>query len=470
MNFQIIKKYITLIIVFFAWTHIASASFEITEIMYDLDGTDTNREWVEVKNTGTDAADLSKWFLFTDNIKHALAPQGESQVPAGGYAVIAQNAPKFKTDWPNFTGLLFDSSWTGFSNDGETLALKDPDQNLVSQITFTSSMGGAGDGNSLQNINGSWIVATPTPGAENQANSGGGGSGSGGTNGGGSTTSTTANTVTTVTKKKEIEVPKIITNIIVNPTVFAGIPFTVDGTTLGYSKETLKFGKFIWNFGDGVVKEENEQTPFQYEYQYPGEYVINLSYYVVYTGKTPDATDRLTIHVIPSQVSISSIGKEGDLFVELENKSSTEVDLSGWALKGSYYTFYIPQGTIILPHQKLKFSQKATNFSSTDVSTVYLQNPIGEISGTSKSRNYSSSSSSSKLSSESSPSTVINLNDLGASSANASSINVSNSTFAWIGLVGVIAVGIVTVILMRRRNYSDSLEKDIRAEDMTIIE
>ncbi len=151
----------------FSVFNLAQANFEITEIMYDLDGTDSNREWIEVKNIGDKTEDLSKWYLFSDNTKHALIPQTESYVESGSYAVIVQNVPQFKNDWPNYRGLIFDSSWTGFKNSGEAISLRDSDLNIVSPVNFSSAQGGGGDGYSLQKINGDWVGSKPTPGKEN---------------------------------------------------------------------------------------------------------------------------------------------------------------------------------------------------------------------------------------------------------------------------------------------------------------
>ncbi len=147
-----------------------SANFEITEIMYDLDGTDTNREWLEVKNTGELPVDLSEWYLFSDNTKHSLVPETVSLISSNGYAIITQNVSQFRSDWPNYSGLIFDSSWTGFKNSGESISLKDPDLNIVSPINFSSNQGGAGNGESLQKINGNWAGSLPTPGIENKLN------------------------------------------------------------------------------------------------------------------------------------------------------------------------------------------------------------------------------------------------------------------------------------------------------------
>ncbi len=157
-----------LVILFLVLFKSVFAGFEISEIMYNPSGADTGHEWVEIENTGTTTDDLSKWYLFSDNTKHSIIAQTTALVPAGGYAVVAQDPTKFKIDWPSYTGLLFDSSWTGFNNKGETIALKDPKLVLTSQVTFSESQGGVGNGDSLQNINGAWVGSTPTPGAENK--------------------------------------------------------------------------------------------------------------------------------------------------------------------------------------------------------------------------------------------------------------------------------------------------------------
>jgi hypothetical protein len=163
-------RYIIVVIALFTSLHAARASFEITEIMYDTPGSDANREWIEVQNTGQAADDLSKWYVASDNAKHAIIPQGPASVPAGSYAVIVQNPLKFKADWPNYSGLLFDSSWSGFNNTSESISLKDPALTFISPVTFASREGAGGDGNSLQKIGGLWKASTPTPGEENKFN------------------------------------------------------------------------------------------------------------------------------------------------------------------------------------------------------------------------------------------------------------------------------------------------------------
>jgi hypothetical protein len=168
MNLKIIKRFIFFVVIFFASVNFAFADFEITEIMYDQEGTDTNREWVEVKNSGSSTQDLSKWFIFTDNVKHKLVPQNESIIPPGGYAVIVQNVSQFALDYPNFQGLLFDSSWTGLNNTGETISLKDSTLNIISSVTYSGIQGGNGNGHSLSLINGVWQNGIPTPGKDNQ--------------------------------------------------------------------------------------------------------------------------------------------------------------------------------------------------------------------------------------------------------------------------------------------------------------
>ena len=166
------KKIILVLLLFFLFSArgFAFADLLINEIMYNPKGNDSGREWVEIYNTDPAVSvDLSKWYFFTDNTKHSLNPQSSPAIPALGYAIIVQDPVKFKGDWPNFPGLIFDSSWSDLNNTaGETIALKDPGFNLISTTTYHPFTSGKDDTNSLQLINNSWVGAAPTPGGLNQ--------------------------------------------------------------------------------------------------------------------------------------------------------------------------------------------------------------------------------------------------------------------------------------------------------------
>jgi len=165
------KKIVFIIIgiIFFSLAHRAGASLIINEIMYDLKtGSDDGREWVEIYNNTDTEIDFTNFRFFEADTNHKLKLiQGNGKIGAGEYAVIVSNEIKFKNDWPSFAGTIFDSTFS-LNNSGEILALKDNALNIVNQYSYTSALGGAGDGNSLQLINGLWRTAPPSPGAENK--------------------------------------------------------------------------------------------------------------------------------------------------------------------------------------------------------------------------------------------------------------------------------------------------------------
>ena len=39
----------------------ATAEIVISEVMYDVAGSDSKAEWIEIQNTGSTAIDISKW-------------------------------------------------------------------------------------------------------------------------------------------------------------------------------------------------------------------------------------------------------------------------------------------------------------------------------------------------------------------------------------------------------------------------
>ncbi|MEI8174671.1 MAG: lamin tail domain-containing protein [bacterium] len=357
---------------FFSLGHLAFASFSINEVMYNLnDGSDAGREWIEIYNNSGTAIDLSTFKFFEKNTNHGLTiVQGDKNISAHGYAVIVSDYAKFKIDWPNFSGSVFDSTFS-LGNDGESLAIKDESLNVVDEFTYNSGMGAMGDGNSLQKISGSWIGATPTPGKINESVS--------------ATTSllngeiSSTQSVVSEVKTKVIEEPKIKTSITVKGVALAGIPIEFQSNALGYSGEKLFYGKYFWNFGDGDSKEikanDASMYKFTHTYFYPGEYVVSLEYYLNYYGNTPDAFNKITIKVVKADVVISRVGDEQDFFVELSNNTEYDTDISNWKLSSNGKSFSIPRNTTIRSGKKMIISSKITNFSINDKNNLKLLDP-----------------------------------------------------------------------------------------------
>ncbi|MDP3975265.1 MAG: lamin tail domain-containing protein [Candidatus Jorgensenbacteria bacterium] len=143
-------------------------NFIITEIFYNVSGADPGKEWVEIKNSGTSAANPEDVRFLEGGTNHRLTfVRGSATLSAGAYAVLADDADQFLADYPTFSGNLFDSSFS-LSNDGEALALV-YDGSTFHSVSYSSSTGAYGDGNSLQLVGLAWGAASPTPGAVNVA-------------------------------------------------------------------------------------------------------------------------------------------------------------------------------------------------------------------------------------------------------------------------------------------------------------
>jgi hypothetical protein len=143
---------------------------KITEIMYDLEGSDTDREWIEIKNMSSADVDLSGWKFF-DGSNHILnAPptnggQGSLIITPGSFAVIAQSAVTFLSEHTSYDGIVIDSV-VGLVNTGDTIRLLDATNQVVDEVVYSSSVGAAGDGNSLSWYQTGWVSAVPSPGAD----------------------------------------------------------------------------------------------------------------------------------------------------------------------------------------------------------------------------------------------------------------------------------------------------------------
>lgn len=453
-------------VVFFSWISFANASVLINEIQLSP----TEERFIELYNTGSSAIDLTNWYIQRKTASGSTFGslvsktyfEGES-ITSGGYFVISRSSI-------NYTDIIIENLTLTESN---TIQIKNQDQEIVDKVEW----GSISDNKSIQkNSNGDWEEFSPTPGEVNQNFDS--------TDSGNDLTEENiiSNSSSYISQnQQEVIIRKITAKIITPKIVFAGIPFSIEPLIITNKKENLNFGKFKWNFGDGAVGESHNLNSFEHIYFYPGEYVISLNYSEQYNFKL-DVSVRKTVRVVPSEIIISSIGIDGDAFIELENKSKYEMVLSGWVITAGVRSFMIPEGTVILPKKKLKFSPRITGFVKGDLNLIIMTDSKGEVVNIFPAQKVKSQKQITSIKSiyknplpvekniiEESP-LIINLNDLSASANNAER-DISMSVYSYWGLGAILIIGISAVILIyRRKDTSDYLEEEIRAEDMTIIE
>lgn len=339
----------------------AYADVSINEIMYDLSGTDTDHEWVELYNSGEEV-DLADW-KFNDGSNHTLndpptnGGQGSLIIGDGEYLVLTGDAEVFLLDHPGYQGTVIDTVMS-LANTEDTVSILDSDGIPRDTVTYTTSQGGAGDGNSLNLINGAWAGASPTPGQANTVI------------GGGSSTGEESGdlTNTTVIYKKTV-------SILVTEPFIVGTPIHFTPLALNENKEAITHGLFSWNMGDGTVRKTETPESFDYTYQYPGDYVVYLIYSPSPYVPTPeDISTREELQVIPASLVISTVFGDGG--VTLENQSVAEINLNNWSLKQGTQTFIFPNNTFLLPDHSLTFSGKLLGFSQ--AIETHLYDPSGK--------------------------------------------------------------------------------------------
>ena len=361
-------KQILFFIFIFSIPTITEAVF-ISEVMYDLEGADTGREWVEVYNDGSTDVDLSLWKFFEEGTNHQLNVfQGDGVVPAGEYAVISDNPEKLLLDWPVFSGDIFDSSFS-LKNTGELLVLKDGELVEMDQVDYKSEWGAGGDGNSLQRIDGQWQASKPTLGGQNliSANVVETNNTNNQENGGGSSNNEDLSGGEWVSDNG-----KITAFAGDDKQVVVGADALYEGQALGTKNMPLENARFVWSFGDGGMLERRNVL---YAYSYPGDYIVVLN---VSSGKYA-SSDRIRVKALPADIIISNIETGTNSFIELYNRSNFELNLSWWTLRAGEQFFILPKDTILAKGAKVSFPLKVTGLNILDKKSVALLYPNGSI-------------------------------------------------------------------------------------------
>lgn len=307
------------------------AQIKITEIMYDPEGSDTKREWIEVYNSGTQSIDLNTYFFFENNIHHKLTTQSASILAPGAYAIIADSIPEVLADFSGYTGLIFDSVFS-LNNTGETISISNPQKEIFDTVTYTSDMGGNNTGQSLQINDGSVITAGPTFSSTNKTVS----------EVIEEETKTSTSTSSTISSKNSSHSQQTDVSTYTSTSFKIGTGrnrFVSINTPIDFeshiSKSDIK-ARYVWNFGD-FNTDTGKNT--NHIYEYPGVYQLVL------TAKADNytAVSRTEVIVIEPQFSIT----EATSTIQISNVDSREINLGGFRLLHTNGFVSIPQNTII---------------------------------------------------------------------------------------------------------------------------
>lgn len=350
------KLVIIFLLVFSSLAIEAKAGVYISEIMYDYEGTDTDYEWVELSNDGGSDVDISGW-KFNDGSNHNLntpptnGSTGSLVVPAGGYLILASNASSFNSVYSLSESVI--DTVMSMNNTTETISILDGNSSTIDSVSFSSSDGANGDGNTLQIVSGSWVSGSPTPGDDNS------GSTSEGDDEEESEVSISGLSTEDEAELSDFEVLPYKTEIIIPDIIMVGDVIDFKAYTTKEDGSVTHSGTFIWNMGDGNLYNLKTDT-LQHVFEYPGTYRVNLSYFRKGQSSLPEAQDSIILKVASPTLEVKSISSDGA--VTVFNNSSSVLSIDGWSLVSDGFAFYFPFGSNILAKGEITLSRKITKF------------------------------------------------------------------------------------------------------------
>lgn len=342
--------------------------------MYSLEGVDTNREWVEIKNNGQ-AEILENLRLSDKKGRHLIKSlSGETEFPANSCVVISSDITTFKKDNPAFSGTVFESSFS-LVNEGDKISFSkfvDKTETFFDSISYSSSQGADEDGNSLHREGDTLKPGGISPGVCSEN-----------VNFGQDSQNTTGVVTSNVSQSNNGQNQSVApnnnssSNFPTEPQIFlklngpsvanVGVDTLFKAELTGLDKKPIDNGRIIWSFGDGASK---EGYVVSHNWVFPGEYLVvaeasSLQY---------NASNRIKILVSNAELEVANFISGPSGFVELKNNSKSEINLSNWILKSEKEQFVFPKNTLILSNSKAFFPSSVTGLISGNSVALFYPN------------------------------------------------------------------------------------------------
>lgn len=315
--------------------------------MFNPEGVDSKREWIEVQNTSNETIDLTTYRFTENDTDHLIRATQKPTLEPNEIAIIADNPETFNLEYKNVP-LVFDSSFS-LKNEGESLHLKDKDKNIIHTANYHA---GENNGYSYHLTKTSNFFATPNPGEVGSKPP---------------QTSIDKEIKTDSQKKEEEEETKKETDndepsfptfykgdLQTDETIIAGNTHTFI-PTVNYHRSDGKIisknrGEIHINFGDGTIRQMESVAPVKHRYQYPGEYITIFTYQKSHLTENPNLTIKSVITVTENPVTIDRNNRD----ITITNNHHTYLDISNWQLKNkNSKTFVFPENTQVASNATL---------------------------------------------------------------------------------------------------------------------
>lgn len=364
--------FITSLLVFPA---VASADIEISEIMYDVEGTDSGNEWIEIHNTSSESIDLEDWSFRENEVNHGLQFPDSTVIKANEYIVIVQNIEPFEATYGSAIKII--KSSFSLNNTGELLEIVNENDEVTDSHRYSSEAGAQGDGESLQKYDGEWKASLPTPGSENIISENNDNT----DHNNDDNTSNESDEVDDNHEHTKKEFEDYYEPYISFPdVVVAHSPerFEIGVFHIREDSKTRKLkGVYYVNFGDGTVTESHERIDIMHRYPAAGSYMLTLEFYtsqLQYNHSEPQLVYQKKVDVVDPSIEI--VGTDGNGGVLLTNTGTKNIDISGWKLGGVDLPYIFPKYSIIRPSSTIAVSYTSLGFWIDEyiVSQLYLEN------------------------------------------------------------------------------------------------
>jgi len=183
------------------------------------------------------------------------------------------------------------------------------------------------------------------------------------------TTATTNNTQTqteteTQTQGSAAGPPALTVRITTDARATAGAGSYFSATAYGTEGLPLPNPRFIWNFGDGTAA---EGARVFHTYAYPGRYAVSVTAAYHYSA----GVARTIVEAASAAVSLEA---EGDGSLLLRSNSSKEANIGLWSLVDGGKSYVIPEDTIILAGEGVRFAAAITGLAGTPASVLLYPN------------------------------------------------------------------------------------------------